>query len=74
MDIVVEKENFKTCKAEQMTPIDLKDGQVLLKLTKFAFTANNITYAVAGKQLYWKFFPHETNPDKYGRIPVWGIA
>ncbi len=52
--------------------IVLDEGQVLAEIEKFAFTANNITYAVAGDMLnYWAFFPAETG---WGRIPVWGYA
>jgi hypothetical protein len=47
-------------------------GQVLVEIEKFAFTANNITYAVAGDMLnYWSFFPADAG---WGRIPVWGYA
>ncbi|PKQ03703.1 MAG: DUF2855 domain-containing protein [Alphaproteobacteria bacterium HGW-Alphaproteobacteria-11] len=52
--------------------IALDEGQVLVEIEKFAFTANNITYAVAGDMLnYWSFFPAEAG---WGRIPVWGYA
>jgi len=49
------------------------DREVLLEIERFAFTANNITYAVAGDTAfgYWKFFPA---PDPWGRVPVWGFA
>jgi hypothetical protein len=52
------------------------DGQVLVKVDRFAFTANNITYAVMGDQLrYWQFFPpNGDDADKWGIIPVWGFA
>lgn len=51
---------------------ELKDGEVLLRLDRFAFTANNITYAVAGDMMsYWNFFPAT---DGWGRIPVWGFG
>ncbi len=52
--------------------VALDEGQVLAEIEKFAFTANNITYAVAGDMLnYWSFFPAEAG---WGRIPVWGYA
>lgn len=56
------------------TPIPaLVDGQVLVKIDRFAFTANNVTYGVVGERIgYWKFFPTGT-PD-WGVIPVWGFA
>jgi hypothetical protein len=52
------------------------DDQVLVKVDRFAFTANNITYAVMGDQLrYWQFFsPHGEEAEKWGIIPVWGFA
>lgn len=51
---------------------EVEDGQVLVEIEKFALTANNITYAVAGDMLnYWSFFPAE---DGWGKIPVWGFA
>ena len=36
------------------------DGQTLVRVQRFALTANNVTYAVLGEQLgYWQFYPHE---------------
>ncbi len=51
----------------------LEDGEVRLRVQRFAFTANNITYAAFGDAMnYWKFFP---TPDAAGgSIPVWGFA
>ena len=50
----------------------LPAGEVLLKVDRFAFTANNVTYAEAGDVLkYWEFFPA---PEGWGVIPVWGFA
>jgi hypothetical protein len=55
-----------------ITSKDLMPGQVLLKVDRFAFTANNITYAALGEQLsYWEFFPAAAGK---GIIPVWGFA
>ena len=51
---------------------DLDNGEVLLQIEKFAFTTNNVTYAVAGHTLkYWNFFPAE---EPWGIIPAWGFA
>ena len=34
------------------------DREVLVEVDRFAFTANNITYAAMGEPLqYWQFFP-----------------
>lgn len=50
----------------------ISDGQVLFRIDRFAMTANNITYAVAGDMLgYWDFFPTE---DGWGRVPAMGWA
>lgn len=54
----------------------ISSGEVLLKVDKFGFSANNVTYAAAGDQLgYWQFFPASENADdSWGIIPVWGFA
>ena len=45
-------------------------GEAVLTVDKFALTANNITYGVAGDMIgYWQFFPAEGD---WGQIPVWG--
>jgi len=50
----------------------LPNEALLVKVTRFAFTANNITYAVLGDQLkYWQLFPA---PDGHGNVPVWGFG
>lgn len=50
----------------------LRSSQILLAVDKFAFTANNITYALVGERMaYWSFFPADA---EWGRIPVWGFA
>ena len=55
----------------------LTDGQVDVAIRRFAFTANNVTYARLGRPIptlgfgYWDFFPGDTG---WGCIPVWGLA
>lgn len=52
---------------------ELADGEVRLKLDRFALTTNNITYAAFGDAMnYWKFFP--TGEVDWGHMPVWGFA
>jgi NADPH:quinone reductase-like Zn-dependent oxidoreductase len=61
----------KTRFHEQALPA-LAPGEALLRVDRFALTANNVTYAVAGESMsYWRFFPAEPG---WGRIPVWGFA
>jgi len=52
---------------------DPGDGQVLVGVDRFAFTANNVTYAAFGDAMaYWNFFP--TGEDGWGIVPVWGFG
>ncbi|NQY64207.1 MAG: DUF2855 family protein [Alteromonadaceae bacterium] len=56
---------------------ELSDNEVLLKIDKFALTANNISYGIAGEALgYWRFFPTEkiAEQEQWGRLPVMGFA
>src|SRR5436190_10293886 len=74
-DFVVARNDLQQCKVIE-TPLPdaaaLPDDALLVKVTRFAFTANNITYAVLGDQLkYWSLFPA---PDGFGNIPVWGFG
>ena len=72
-DFLVRKDDLhQTRFAERELP-PLEEGEVLLKVDRFAFTANNITYAVFGESMaYWQFFP--ASDAAWGRIPVWGFA
>ncbi len=63
------------------TPVQvLAPGAVRVRIDQFAFTANNITYAVFGDAMrYWGFYPAEhlegvQEPALWGRIPVWGFG
>jgi Protein of unknown function (DUF2855) len=59
----------------RIAPVDtpaLAPGRILAAVDRFAFTANNVTYAVFGEMMqYWSFYPA---PAGWGRIPVWGFA
>lgn len=51
---------------------NLEEDQVLFAIDRFALTANNISYCLAGDTLgYWQFFP---TTDGYGRVPAMGYA
>jgi hypothetical protein len=75
-DFVVRKDDLKSFSflpAPAAEGIDLADGEVVLKIDRFAFTANNVTYGVVGDRFsYWDFFP--AAEEGWGRIPVWGFA
>src|SRR6266568_5503760 len=74
-DFIVARNDFETCKtiATALPDSDaLPQDALLVKVASFAFTANNITYAVMGDQLkYWQLFPA---PHGFGNIPVWGFG
>lgn len=73
-DFIVQRKNLRQCKfVSAGIEADLKSGQVLLKVDRFALTANNISYALVGETLgYWDFFP--AKEEDWGRIPAWGFA
>jgi len=69
--------------ATRITPFSIaqttNENEVILKIDKFALTANNISYGIGGETLgYWRFFPvdnHDNQPDPHwGRLPVMGYA
>lgn len=48
------------------------DGEVVVEISSFGLSSNNITYAETGDRLgYWDFFPVDGG---WGSIPVWGFA
>lgn len=74
-DFIVARDNLEACKtiATGLPAIDaLPQDALLVRVERFAFTANNITYAVMGDELkYWQIFPA---PEGFGNIPVWGFG
>jgi Protein of unknown function (DUF2855) len=74
-DFVVARDNLQQSKAiaTELPDADaLPADTLLVKVDRFAFTANNITYAILGDQLkYWQLFPA---PKAFGIIPVWGFG
>jgi hypothetical protein len=74
-DFIVARDDLQQCQSIETQLPDaaaLPDEALLIKVDRFAFTANNITYAVLGDQLkYWQLFPA---PKTFGNIPVWGFG
>jgi hypothetical protein len=74
-DFIVARDDLQQCKFVETQLPDvaaLPDEALLVKVDRFALTANNITYAVAGDLLkYWELFPA---PGNFGNIPVWGFG
>jgi hypothetical protein len=75
MDFVVDRQNLRRCRfvgEPGDVPAKRDPASAVLRIEKFALTANNVTYGAVGEMIgYWKFFPAE---DGFGRIPVWGVA
>lgn len=71
----VEKHNLSTTRIIDLSvSAPLAHNEVLLRIDKFALTANNISYGITGDALgYWHFFP-SSNPQHWGRLPVMGYA
>ncbi|MCW5889513.1 MAG: DUF2855 family protein [bacterium] len=72
-DFLVDRAEWRRCRVIDAAPEPAPGpGQVLLRVDRFALTANNVTYAVIGDMLgYWRFFPAD---DGWGRIPVMGFG
>lgn len=66
----ISKTHFNAgCAASQRA---LEPGEIRFAIERFAFTANNVTYAAFGDAMkYWNFFPA---PEGFGFVPVWGFA
>lgn len=75
-ELQTNKNDFNQCRLNQADDINLENGEIKLTVDRFAFTANNITYAVMGEKLkYWDFYqPAGDDASNWGIIPVWGFA
>jgi len=79
MDFQVRKDELGSTRFIDLPAPDavaLGAGDVLVKVDVFAFTANNVTYAVFGAAMkYWDFFPAGPGEEEdWGRVPVWGFG
>lgn len=72
----VRRDSFSQHRLVDAQPAELADGQVRVRIERFAYTANNVTYAAAGDTLgYWQFFPPADDTEQvWGMTPVWGFA
>ena len=77
---LVHKTEFQRLERVSTPTRALASGAVRVRIDQFAFTANNITYAVFGDAMrYWGFYPTEhlegvKDAALWGRIPVWGFG
>lgn len=74
----VRKTALNTTRTVTVADTPLAEGQVLVRIDRFAYTANNITYAAFGEAMqYWQFFPAAAQAEGdagWGVIPVWGFG
>lgn len=69
----VRQDQLATTRLHTADDAPLADGQVRVRVDRFALTANNITYAAMGDMLnYWQFYP--TGESGWGIVPVWGFG
>ena len=72
LEFFVRKDQLASTELREVDDAPLADGQVRVRVDRFALTANNITYAAFGEAMnYWGFYPAEGG---WGRIPVWGFG
>lgn len=75
LDLFVGTDDPRRHRFVEGPPPEASDGEVLVRIEKFGFSANNVTYAVLGKSAiinYFDFFP--TGEAGWGRVPVWGMG
>ncbi len=71
-DFEVSRRKITEYRCRERTPVQAEEGDICLRMDRFALTANNITYASFGDAMhYWDFFSIDSN---WGRVPVWGFA
>ena len=77
--IAIDRDDIRRAEIAPLAPATLVDSQIVVAITGYAMTANNITYAALGKPMglfgnhqgYWDFFSAPGGP---GHLPVWGFA
>jgi hypothetical protein len=71
--LLVRKSHLSDARLDTQDDAPLTDGEIRVRIDRFALTANNITYAAFGDAMaYWQFFP--TGQEGWGLIPVWGFG
>ena len=74
MHLEIDRSDIRTARTVPTgMPASAAPGTVVMRLEKFALTANNVSYALSGDLLdYWGFFPAAT--AGHGRLPVMGFG
>ena len=79
MDIEVARGELSRWRVVDPGSPPLAGGEARLRIDRFGFSSNNVTYAVIGDMLhYWEAFPPSTggpgDDTAWGRVPAWGFA
>jgi len=71
-ELWVDQKDTRNTKLVHLVPVNLAEGEIRVKIDKFALTSNNVGYALGGSSLgFWSFYPADTG---WGKVPVWGLA
>ena len=71
--LLVRQDQLATTRLHHTEDAALADGQIRVRVERFALTANNVTYAALGDAMhYWQFFP--SGEAGWGIVPVWGFG
>lgn len=72
----VDRDDYARHRTVEVPDATLAEGEIRVRVDRFAFTANNVTYAVVGDLLgYWQFFPAaDDSGGRWGVIPVWAFG
>jgi Protein of unknown function (DUF2855) len=71
--LITQTQHIAETQLETTDNAPLVSGEVRVRVDKFSFTSNNITYAAFGDAMqYWQFFP--TGKAGWGTVPVWGFG
>ncbi|KIJ42153.1 hypothetical protein M422DRAFT_209005 [Sphaerobolus stellatus SS14] len=63
--------------SESQIPESIPNNHVVIRVERFGFSANNVTYQAFGEHPHFRYFEFHYSPealDKYGVIPVWGYG
>ncbi|KAF8137562.1 hypothetical protein EV363DRAFT_1318335 [Boletus edulis] len=72
-----------TVVAESLVPTDLPANHVLIKIDRFGYSANNVTYQALGEVPHFRYFDfhaapnapeYGVSPTTHGVTPVWGFG
>ncbi|GJE99571.1 DUF2855 family protein [Phanerochaete sordida] len=76
-----QQDPHKPVLARSQLPAKLEGNHVLIKVDKFGFSANNVTYQALGEAPHFRYFDFhpaprvdEASPETHGVIPVWGFG